>query len=117
MTPFASRARDKALHAVLVSMIRHGDAAMARTARLDQAPDGLLADVVSEIERRIRSIDDRELALAEREIDSRLADWEARAPMSYINPFKPASSLLQYAETHAKKGWQQAGCPALAGRQ
>jgi len=103
VTPFASRARDRALHAVLASMIRHGDPSMATHPDLARAPVKLLNDVVQEIERRIVAIDFRELPSSRGEIDQRLDDWDARRPKQYLNPYKPKESLLQYAETYARK--------------
>lgn len=103
VTPFASRARDRALHAVLVSMIRHGDPAMSKTPKLALASDKLLGDVVAEIERRIKAIDPRECADAERMIDEDLQDWDARAPTYYLQPFQSSKSLLQSAEAYASK--------------
>lgn len=103
VTPFASRARDRAMHAALVAMIRHGDASMREKPDLNQAPDRLLSAVVEEIERRIGSIDPDELSGAREEIDKRMGDWESRAPATYLNDHKPNSSLLQSAERHARR--------------
>lgn len=103
VTPFASRARDRALHAVLVSMIRHGLAAMHASPKLANAPAAFLQQVVEEIERRIGKVDPRELVEAQREIDQRMNDWVARAPISYINPHQPNRSLLQSADRYAQR--------------
>ena len=103
VTPYASRARDRALHAVLVSMIRHGAGAMRDRPRLADAPDELLETVVTEIERRIQHIDARELGNARNELDDRLEDWESRAPAIYFSPRKPNQSLLQSADRHARR--------------
>ncbi len=103
VTPFASRARDRALHAILVSMIRHGSPLMRKRPDLAAAPAKLLQDVVAEIERRVGAIDHRELAQVQREIDERLIDWENRSPISYINPHQPNKSLLQSADRYAQR--------------
>ena len=103
VTPFASRSRDRALRPILVSMIRHGDPIMSAKPNLAQAPGSLLADVVSEVERRIQAIDPRELAESKREIDEGLDDWDVRSPTTYLNRHKPNQSLLQYAEDHASR--------------
>jgi hypothetical protein len=103
VTPFASRARDRALHAVLVSMIRHGNPAMNAGPDLSRAPGPFLQEVVEEIERRIGAIDPREVREAQQEIDDRMDDWVARAPTTYMNPRQPNRSLLQSAERYAQR--------------
>ena len=103
VTPFASRSRDRALRTILAAMVRHGDPSMAATPDLAQAPEALLREVVSEIERRINSIDPPELSESQGEIDEGLGDWEARCPVAYLNKKRPNQSLLQYAEDHANK--------------
>jgi hypothetical protein len=103
VTPFASRARDRALHAVLVAMIRHGSSLMRKRPDFAAAPEKLLQDVVAEIERRVNAVDPRELAQVQLEIDERLQDWEARAPRSYMNSHQPNKSLLQSADRYAQR--------------
>jgi hypothetical protein len=103
VTPFASRARDRALHAVLVAMIRHGSAAMRSKPDLAAAGDTFLQAVISEIERRIGIVDARELTEARRELDERMQDWEIRGPKYYINGYRPNQSLLQPADRYARR--------------
>ena len=103
VTPFASRARDRALHAALVAMIRHGDTSMAQRPDLSRAPDDLLSDVVTEIERRVASIDNREKDACNDEIDERLSNWQDRAPSAYNNPYRPNKSLLISADLNAQR--------------
>jgi len=102
VTPFASRARDKALKAVLVSMIRHSSPQMENGPDLENA-ERVLSGIVSEIERRIKAIDQREIDDAGREIDQALEDWTASKPQFYKNRYKPQQSLMQDAEDHARK--------------
>lgn len=103
VTPFASRARDRALHAALVAMIRHADPAMAQRPHLAGAPDGLLAQVVEEIERRVLAIDPREVHASARELDDRLENWDARSPTYYSNPKNFNKSLLVSADLNARR--------------
>jgi len=103
VTPFASRARDRALHAVLVSMLRHGDQLMRDRPDLSQAPDQLLNKVVGEIERRIGIVDPQELAAASTEIDELLQTWDARKPTYYYNDRSANKSLMQSAERYAQR--------------
>lgn len=103
VTPFASRARDRALHAALVAMIRHADPVMAQRPRLADAPSGLLADVVEEIERRVIAVDAREKDACAQEIDDRLDNWQARSPVYYSNPRNFSQSLLISADLNARR--------------
>ena len=103
VTPFASRARDRALHAALVAMIRHSNAAMIRSPKLSGAPDDLLKSVVDEIERRVNSIDPREASACESEINERLDNWDTREPTFYVNARAPNKSLLISADLNAQR--------------
>lgn len=103
VTPFASRARDRALHAALVAMIRHLDSSMRQRPRLQDAPDSLLADVVGEIERRVVAIDPREKDACAAEIDDLLDNWQSRSPTYYANPKSFNKSLLISADLNARR--------------
>ena len=103
VTPFASRARDRALHAALVAMVRHGDQSMASRPLFTDAPSNLLMDVIEEIERRVMSIDPREKNACAAELDERLQNWEDRAPTAYNNRHKPNQSLLISADLNAQR--------------
>lgn len=103
VTPFASRARDRALHAALVAMIRHSHPAMQQSPKLSNAPDELLQAVVAEIERRVTSIDQREVKACETEINERLDNWDSRMPTYYTNARSPNRSLLISAELNAQR--------------
>ena len=105
VTPFASRARDRALKAVLVSMIRHGSDGMHNSPDLSKASDSFLKEVVNAIERRVKSVDPRESNSLTEELNDLLSDWDALSPKQYlVNKFKPKeSSLIQYADDHAKR--------------
>lgn len=103
VTPFASRSRDRALHAALVAMIRHGHSSMAARPDLSQAPNDLLAAVFEEILRRVASIDHREKQACTSELEERLENWEARTPTTYLNPRQPNRSLLISADLNAQR--------------
>ncbi|CAJ0797887.1 hypothetical protein LMG18090_03629 [Ralstonia mannitolilytica] len=103
VTPFASRARDRALHAALVAMIRHSHHSMQQSPKLSNAPDSLLQDVVAEIERRVKSIDPREASACGSELNERLDNWESRAPIFYNNGRAPNKSLLISADLDAQR--------------
>lgn len=103
VTPFASRARDRALRAALVAMIRHSDPVMAQRPKLEDAPSALLQDVVEEIERRVLAVDPRESAACSKELDDHLYNWQSRSPKFYSNPFDVKKSLLVSADLNARR--------------
>ncbi len=103
VTPFASRARDRALRAALVAMIRHSDPGMAQRPKLEDAPSALLQDVVDEIERRVLAVDPRESVACSKEIDDHLYNWQSRSPKFYSNPFDVKKSLLVSADLNARR--------------
>lgn len=101
VTPFASRARDRALHAVLVSLVRHLVPGM-----LEDPPElkpemrGDVDEIISYIVNRANSVDPDERAV-EREL-RRLADtWMHRNKRYYWHGYRPDQSLLQDAERAA----------------
>ena len=102
-TPFASRSRDRALRAVLVAMIRHGDDDMLEHPNLENASNIFLQEVVSELERRIERVDPRELEMVKVEIDESLDCWQAMRPEKYCDRSNLKRPLLQSADDHASK--------------
>ena len=99
VTPFASRARDRALHAVLVALVRHLAPGMLDRPTLNddalEAARGLISDIVQ----RSTAIDPQEAAVR-LELERCLDTWEFRAPRSYWTR-QVRSSLLQDAERAA----------------
>jgi hypothetical protein len=100
VTPFASRARDRAMHAALATMIRHGVDGMLDTPQMTDAQITAAGEVIDEIVSRAAAIDPAEKRVR-RELDRRLADWEARQPSIWWNDRQPGQSLLQSAERAA----------------
>ena len=100
VTPFASRARDRALHAVLVALVRHlAPGMLDRPTLSDDAVDAA-RDLISDIVKRSSAIDPEETAV-QLELERCLDTWEFRAPESYWWPWRIRSSLLQDAERAA----------------
>lgn len=99
VTPFASRARDRALHAVLVALVRHLAPGMLDRAQLDNAAINAAKDLIDDIVQRAASIDPRETDVR-MELERCLDTWEFRAPRSYWSR-KVRNSLLQDAELAA----------------
>lgn len=100
VTPFASRARDRALHAVLVAAIRHLIPSM-----LDK-PDPFPADrkpienLIDRISERAKRIDELEVDV-KAELIAKLDSWIRRSPQHYW--WKANVSLLQSAEEASAK--------------
>nr|WP_234915324.1 helicase-related protein [Rhizobium rhizogenes] len=101
VTPFASRARDRALHAVLVAIIRHLVAGMLDSPVLNEAAIDAAEDLILKVSTRARNVDPLETDV-EAELRDRLNRWRRRAPQVYWDGFKK-DSLLQSAEAAAAK--------------
>lgn len=100
VTPFASRARDRALHAVLVALIRHLVPGMLDRPTLNDDALDAAKDLIRDIVQRSSAIDPEEAAV-QMELERCLETWEFRAPESYWWPWRVGSSLLQDAERAA----------------
>ena len=96
VTPFASRARDRALHAVLVALVRHLVPGMLDTPELDDQAISAAQELIAEIVQRSTLIDPQESAVR-MELERCLDTWEFRAPKSYW-AWQARGSLLQDAE-------------------
>jgi len=116
VTPFASRARDRALHAVLVALCQHIVPGMLGSPRIDAANDSTVRQIIEEISARAREVDASETDV-EKDLLRLLDIWKARDPVQYWNDFTPQKSLLQSAERAAAKrtmGWNEgAAWPTL----
>ena len=99
VTPFASRARDRALHAVLVALVRHLAPGMLELPRLDDAAIDVAKGLINDIVERSSLIDPEETSVLS-ELEQLLEIWESRNPRSYWN-WPVRSSLLQDAERAA----------------
>lgn len=100
VTPFAPRARDRALHAVLVALVRHlVDGMLDRPMLNDDAVDAA-KELIDDILQRSTAIDPDEADDTKRELASCLDTWKSRVPRSYWSR-QVSSSLLQDAERAA----------------
>lgn len=100
VTPFASRARDRALHAVLVAVVRHLLPRMLDSPELNEDVISQAQALIERIAARAERVDQRETSVKE-ELLERLRRWERRKPRQYWA--KPAESLLQGAENAAAR--------------
>lgn len=99
VTPFASRARDRGLHAVLVAVARHLVGGRLGSPALDDASIAAAEQLIEKVAARARRVDPFE-ADVEAELRQRLARWIRRAPQQYWND-RSKTSLLQSAEKAA----------------
>jgi hypothetical protein len=100
VTPFASRARDRALHAVLVAVVRHLVPGMLRSPQLGHTAVQQARDLIDLIAERASRVDPQETDVRT-ELSERLARWIRRHPDHYWQ--LPLQSLLQSAEAAAAK--------------
>jgi hypothetical protein len=100
VTPFASRARDRALHAVLVAVIRHLAPQMLQKPDLHPDAEDAAMDLIDSIAQRAARIDPLEIDVRD-ELQERLRRWLRRKPQQYWA--RPNQSLLQSAEDAAAR--------------
>jgi hypothetical protein len=82
VTPFSSRARDRALHAIVIALTRHLIPQMRENeaaALIHQQEDEIKRVVWPIIKERLTTVDKSETEEAELEFKRVLADWKARA--------------------------------------
>ena len=99
VTPFAPRARDRALHAVLVALVRHLVPGMLERPTLNDDTIDAARDLIHDIVRRAMLIDPQESAV-QQELERYLDTWDIRGPGSYWTR-QASRSLLQDAERAA----------------
>lgn len=102
VTPFAARARDRALHAVLVATVRHLVPGMQSKPLVSSGAEAAARQLICLIAERARRIDDREAAV-EDELNEKFAHWIGRSLSAYWNDWRPKESLLQSAERAAAR--------------
>lgn len=105
VTPFASRARDKAFPAVLVAMARHLVRGMATDFRLDANRRLLLAPIVADISKRAARIAPDEVAGVDAKLRALLDEWQQRRDLAaYWDDDGKTPTLLMSAEQFAAFG-------------
>lgn len=99
-TPFSPRARDRALHAVLVALVRHTIPAMRGNAQAADVGAHLteVNELVERIVERAEHIDKAEAPAVKEELELFLNRWRDRGsgdePLSYENTDHPEHALL-----------------------
>lgn len=102
VTPFASRARDRALHAALVAAVRHLVPGMLDSPSVEDEAEDEAMELIELIVQRAARIDPEETAVRH-ELERRLDLWRARSPTVYWSDYKGGKSLLQSAEQAAAR--------------
>jgi hypothetical protein len=100
VTPYASRARDRALHAVLVTLVRNLIPENLMTPSLVDSSASKVIELIDVIVERAKSIDPDE-HFVKKELEELIERWKTRNPEYYWHQHKPARSLLQDAERAA----------------
>ena len=99
VTPFAARSRDRALHAVVVGLVRHTVAGMATSPVMTKEGRDRALEVAAAIHDRAASIDSAEVADLDRQLRQIVEDWDRRAGLKfYWNDMARNTSLLIGAE-------------------
>jgi hypothetical protein len=107
VTPFASRARDKALPAVLVAMARHLVTGLMTQPLLDPATASRLKPVLDEIRRRVASVMPAEEQGVAEKLRALVDEWKGRSDIqTYWDVSGEKESLLLSAEQVAALGAQ-----------
>lgn len=104
VTPFASRAQDKALHAVLVALVRHLVRGMDRRPVLDNIRRTDAERIASTIEARVARVDPSERTIVSQKLQRLIDQWESRPDLQmYWDDYNRRTSLLMSAEQFAAK--------------
>lgn len=100
VTPFASRSRDRALHAALLAAARHLVPGLADTPQGIDDHSEEVAALSAEIVERARRIDDQEAKATATELRDIVRKWKQGSARltSFWEDHRPASSLLISAE-------------------
>ena len=102
VTPFSSRAQDKALHAVLVALVRHMVPGMKQRPVLDEIHRGGAEQIAALIESRVARIDSQERTIVAQKLRRLIDEWAGRADVeTYWDDYNRRTSLLMSAEQFA----------------
>jgi len=104
VTPFASRAQDKALHAVLVALVRHTVPGMDQRPVLDEIRRAAVEAVAGLIETRVARVDSPERVIVAQKLKRLIDEWSSRADLqTYWDDYGKRTSLLMSAEQFAAR--------------
>lgn len=102
VTPFASRAQDKALHAVLVALVRHTVPGMLQNPVLNDIRRPAAEQIASLIESRVARVDSPERVIVAQKLKQLIDEWCSRPDLQmYWDDYNRRTSLLMSAEQFA----------------
>jgi hypothetical protein len=118
VTPFASRAQDKALHAVLVALVRHTVPGMDRRPVLDDIRRAGAERIAGLIESRVARVDPTERSATSQKLKRLIDEWASRSDLqTYWDDYERKTSLLMSAEQFAAKADVDADLDAEGARR
>jgi len=103
VTPFASRARDKALHAALVALVRHLIPEMTDSPVLDSRLEKKIEPFLRYIVLRAGMVDPAERDGVDQDLKQLMSEWRSRIGLKrYWDDYKRQEALLISAEAAAE---------------
>lgn len=116
VTPFASRAQDKALHAVLVALVRHLIPSLRDGPVIQDDHVARVEGLAAKIVERAGVIDTEEATHVAAKVAALIAEWRARPDLaSYWDDFGRQPTLLISAEQNAAIMSAAGGIPVIDG--
>lgn len=104
VTPFASRAQDKALHAILAALVRHTVPGMDKRPKLDQIRRAGAEQIAALIETRVARVDPNERTVVAQKLKRLIDQWASRQDLQeYWDDYDRKTSLMMSAEQYAAK--------------
>ena len=104
VTPFASRAQDKALHAVLVALVRHKVKGMDRSPVLTSSRRNEVEKVASVIVHRVARVDRSEQNAVTKKLNQLIDEWASRQDLQrYWDDYGKSTTLMMSAEQFAAR--------------
>lgn len=110
VTPFASRAQDKALHAVLVALVRHKVKGMDKSPVLTTSKRNEVEKLASVIVNRVARVDKPEREAVTRKLNQIIDEWSNRQDLQrYWDDYGNSTTLMMSAEQFAANETDDAG--------
>jgi hypothetical protein len=113
VTPFAAPVRSRALHALVVALVRYLGTEANRKAPNPFPDEELIERIKAVIERRVQGVDPDEEGLTDQLLDDRLRRWQNILPATYGNFGPPPESvpLMYPAGSEPRPRWGNAALP------
>lgn len=116
VTPFAAPVRERALHALLVALVRHWGRPDERDRPQPFPDDDLIANIRSVVEVRVKDIDSGEQKLTLKYFDELVDHWRRVLPPEYggFGPPGPNIPLMYPAGSEPLEDWVGRSWPTLS---